>query len=314
MANHNQLKRISSTYNPNTIVYADENGHISNWLDNDPVIQSLKQQTEFIGSVSTAPSPDTQEILNQFVIDTAGRQPRNGDEVSILDVGELWLFNGTSWAFFTNTTIAEASTTTKGVMQVGTGLSASNGVVSVDSTIYWPARTTVSSSSLTPSLALQSNTDYTFTDALSSLTLTSIPSSPYYITLTFITANGFTLSVPNGTKFYFIDTPTFSTGVEYKIIIRDGVCQILYVGQVGYAVTKKTFLNGSGLTPDSNNIITWTVTHNLGTKDIIVRMYKTTTGESVDIETTTSTLSQVEVKFSSEDSPSSGTYTLVIIG
>ena len=38
---HNQYKKISTTPQANTIPYADENGNLSNWLDNDPVIQAL---------------------------------------------------------------------------------------------------------------------------------------------------------------------------------------------------------------------------------------------------------------------------------
>ena len=116
MANHNQLKRVSTTPQANTIPYADETGFITQWLDNDPLISSLKQENEFIGTVQTAPAPDTQSILTQFVVDTTGRQPRNGDEVAIEDVGELWMFNGTEWIFFTTTTLADASTTNKGLI------------------------------------------------------------------------------------------------------------------------------------------------------------------------------------------------------
>ena len=54
---HNQLKKVSTTPQAYTIPYADETGYITNWLNNDPLISSLKQQNEFIGSVPTAPEP-----------------------------------------------------------------------------------------------------------------------------------------------------------------------------------------------------------------------------------------------------------------
>ena len=222
MANHNQYKRISTTPQANTIPYADENGYLSNWLDNDPVIASLKQQNQFIGSVASAPSPDTQSILTQFVVDETGRQPRNGDEVAIEDVGELWLFNGTQWVFFTTTTLADASTTNKGLMQVGTGLLVSSGLVSVDSSIYTPSRIAINNTSTTPSLAIQANSDYTFTNPLTSLTLTSVADSPYFSTLIFTTGNTFTWNAPNTLEYYFVDqndiASFFTPNTKYELV------------------------------------------------------------------------------------------------
>lgn len=314
MANHNEFRKISTTHQSNTIVYSDENGYISDWLDNDPVIQALKGSNEFIGTVQTAPAPDTQSILTQFVVDTVGRQPRSGDEVAIEDVSELWLFNGTSWVFFTTTMLNDATTTSKGVMQVGTGLNVNSGIVSVDSSIYTPSRTIITNTSATPSLALQANTDYNFTTTLTSLTLTSIPNSQYFTTLTFTTGTGFTFTASGLTEYFFLDNPpTFIEGKKYELVITNGKCHVNYIGAREYPINKKTYLNGS-LTPDSNNIVTWTVTHNLGTKDIFIRMYETATGETVEIDSKTSTLSQVEVKFYSESALSTGKYTLVVIG
>ena len=59
MANHNQLKRISTTPQANTIPYADENGYLSAWLDNDPVITALKGENEFIGTAMREYDVDT---------------------------------------------------------------------------------------------------------------------------------------------------------------------------------------------------------------------------------------------------------------
>ena len=309
---HNQYKKISTTPQANTIPYADENGNLSNWLDNDPVIQALKQQTEFIGTVATAPAPDTQSILTQFVVDTAGRQPRNGDEVAIEDVGELWLFNGTQWAFFTNTTLADASTTTKGLMQVGTGLNVSSGLVSVDSTIYTASRTKTTNTSTTPSLGLQANTDYIFSNALTSLTLTTIPNSQYFTSLNFTTGNSFTFSATNLTDWYFVDNPpTFLPNKKYEIIIVNGKAHIYYVGARIYPINKITQSNPS-LSP-SSNYATWTITNTLGTKDVFVRVYETVTGETVDVDST-ATASTITVTLYAETTVAAGTYTAVILG
>lgn len=251
MAIHNQLKKISITPQANTIPYSDENGYISNWLTNDPVISSLKGQNEFIGTVTTAPSPDTQSILTQFVVDTVGRQPRNGDEVAIEDVGELWIFSGTSWVFFTNTTLSDATTTSKGVVQIGSGLSVSSGVVSLDSTAVTTSRTVVNSTSTTPSIALAANTDYVFSNNLSSLTITSVPTSQYDINLYFSTGASFTFSCSSVTSWYLSDNPpTFDTNSTYKITFSQGKGQVLKVGEVSANVspTLTYFDNNTGTT------------------------------------------------------------------
>ena len=314
MANHNQLKRISTTPNPNSIPYADESGFITAWLDNDPLIGSLKQQTEFIGSVPTAPAPDTQSILTQFVVDTTGRQPRNGDEVSILDVGELWLFNGTVWAFFTDTNIADASTTEKGLMQVGTGLLVNNGLVSVDSSIYTASRTTITNPS-NVNLAIQENTDYVFTSPLTSLSLGNVANSPYFSTLTFTTDSTFSWTASAITEYFFLDNPpTFLPNRKYELVITNGKCHVNYVGARAYPINKITAINPA-LTA-TNNVATWTISNSLPepTKDVFIRVYDTVSGETVEVDST-ATLSTITIKLYTDLATiSAGTYTAVILG
>ena len=317
MANHNQYKRISTTPQANTIPYADENGYLSNWLDNDPVIASLKQQNQFIGSVASAPSPDTQSILTQFVVDETGRQPRNGDEVAIEDVGELWLFNGTQWVFFTTTTLADASTTNKGLMQVGTGLLVSSGLVSVDSSIYTPSRIAINNTSTTPSLAIQANSDYTFTNPLTSLTLTSVADSPYFSTLIFTTGNTFTWNAPNTLEYYFVDqndiASFFTPNTKYELVITNGRCHINYIGARKYPINKVVVTNPALTATD--NYITWTISNSeLQIPSVFIRVYETATGETVEVESTT-TISTITLKlYTDSASVSAGTYTAVILG
>lgn len=309
---HNELRKISSTPQSNTIVYSDENGYISDWLNNDPVIESLKQQTEFIGSVPTAPEPDTQSILSQFVIDTTGRQPRNGDEVAIEDVAELWLFNGTVWNFFTTTALKDATTTSKGVMQVGTGLLVNNGLVSVDSTIYTPSRQTISSSETTPSIAPLANTDYIFSNALTSLTLTSIPNSQYYTRLVFTTGIAFTFTASTLTEYFYYDNPpTFYPNKTYEIIIIGGRAHINYIGARIYPVNKITAVNPA-ITPISG-IATWTITNTLGIKDVILRAYNLATNDTVFVNSNI-TNSTITITFNAESNVAANTYKVVIIG
>ena len=311
MANHNQLKRVSTTPQANTIPYADETGFITQWLDNDPLISSLKQENEFIGTVQTAPAPDTQSILTQFVVDTTGRQPRNGDEVAIEDVGELWMFNGTEWIFFTTTTLADASTTNKGLMQVGSGLLVSSGLVSVDSSIYWASRTSVTNSSTTPSIAPAANTDYVFTNTLTSLSLTSIPNSPYYTTLTFTPAANFTLSA-TGLVYFYHTTPTFISGKTYRLTIVDGKCYVDYTGDRVYPINKFTAINGALTATD--NVVTWTISNNLAKSDVFIRVYETATGNTVEVDSI-ATISTITLKlYTDSASVSAGTYTAVILG
>lgn len=312
MANHNQYKKISTTPQANTIPYANEDGFITAWLDNDPLITSLKQQNEFIGSIATAPEPDRQSILTQFVVDTTGRQPRNGDEVAIEDVGELWEYNGTEWVFFTTTTLADASTTNKGLMQVGSGLLVTSGLVSVDDTRLTMARAKVTNTSTTPSLALQENTDYMFSNALTSLTLGAIPDSQYFISLNFTTGSTFIFSAPNLTDWYFVDNPpTFLPNKKYEIIIVNGKAHIYYVGQRIYPINKIVVTNPQ-ISPVGTNA-TWTISNTLATKELFIRVYETATGDTVDVNSNT-TISNITVTFYAESVVSAGTYTAVILG
>lgn len=317
MANHNQLKRVSTTPQANTIPYADENGYLSAWLDNDPVITALKGENEFIGTVQTAPEPDRQAILTQFVVDETGRQPRNGDEVSIEDVSELWIFNGTSWVFFTTTVLNDATTTSKGVMQVGTGLLVNSGIVSVDSSIYTPSRISINNTSTTPSISIQANTDYTFTNDLTHLTLNNIENSSYFSTLIFTTGNTFTWSAPNTLEYYFIDKSDiqnfFTPNTKYELVITNGRCHVNYIGSRKYPINKVTATNPA-LTA-TNNIVTWTISNSdLSTSDVFIRVYETATGNTVEVDST-ATASTITLKlYTDSASVSAGTYTAVILG
>lgn len=313
MPNHNQLKRFSSIPQPNTAVYSDENGYISDWLNNDPVVQALKQQTEFIGTIATIPAgEDIQDVLSQFVYDTAGRLPRNGDEVAIEDVGELWLYNGTTWNFFTNTTLKDATTTSKGVMQVGSGLLVNNGLVSVDSSIYTASRQVIDSASTTPSIAPIANTDYTFSNALTSLTLTSIPNSQYYTRLVFTTSTTFTFTAAGLTQYFYYDNPpTFYPNTTYEIIIIGGRAHINYIGARKYPINKITALNPA-ITP-VNGIATWTITNTLATRDIIIRVYNASTNDTVAMNSNI-TASTITLTFNADINVSADTYKMVAIG
>lgn len=317
MANHNQTKRVSITPQANTIPYSDEDGFLTSWLENDPLINSLKQQNDFIGTVPTIPSgEDVQDVLSQYVLSKEGRAPRNGDEVAIEDAGELWQYNGTEWVFFTNTTLADASTSNKGLMQVGSGLLVNSGLVSVDPSIYTAARTLINNSSTTPSLAIQANTDYRFSNPLTSLTLTSVADSPYFTTLTFTTGSTFTWSAPSSLEYYFIDQSDiqsfFTPNTKYELVITNGKCHINYIGERKYPINKITATNPALTATD--NYVTWTVINTLATPNVFIRVYETETGDTVEVDSNT-TLSTITLKLYTDSSTvTAGEYSAVILG
>ena len=309
----NQFKKFSSIPQANTAVYSDNGGYITNWLTNDPLIQSLQQQTEFIGTVPTAPAPDTQSILTQFVVDTTGRQPRNGDEVAIEDVGELWLFNGTQWVFFTNTTLQDATTTSKGVVQIGSGINVSSGVISLDTSVVSPNRVvSTDTTSTIANINVTSSTDYVFTQPLTSLTLGTIANSTYYSDIYFTTSSTFTFSAPNLTQYYFnANPPTFRTNTSYKIHIAEGKAEIHYIGERIYPINKIAVLNPA-LTP-SGDIATWTISNTLGTRDVIIRVYNNSTSDTVAVNSNV-TASTITLTFNANVNVPAETYKAVIIG
>lgn len=79
-------------------------------------------------------------------------------------------------------------------------------------------------SSTTPVLSLEDNTYYTFTNALTSLTISSIPvNNKNGIDIFFSTANGFTgVTFPQGTL-YTGTIPTWEAGKTYLISIQKNI-------------------------------------------------------------------------------------------
>lgn len=84
---------------------------------------------------------------------------------------------------------------------------------------------TASTSKLTPaggtaSLTLADNTEYRFTSAVTSLTLT-FPSGNFDCWLKFTTSSSITVNFPSGTK-YVGGAPTFEASKTYEMSIKDG--------------------------------------------------------------------------------------------
>ena len=80
-------------------------------------------------------------------------------------------------------------------------------------------------SKITPSggtvnLTIVDNTEYRFTSAVTSLTLT-FPSGNFDCWLKFTTGSSITVNFPSGTK-YVGGAPTFESGKTYEMSIKDG--------------------------------------------------------------------------------------------
>lgn len=92
----------------------------------------LAHQNEWIGSIASVTEGDEQTALSAFVQSTVGRAARQGDLVTIADRQDIWYFNGTDWiVYMQSTDLTDATTSSKGLMQVGGGLNVADGVVSV---------------------------------------------------------------------------------------------------------------------------------------------------------------------------------------
>jgi hypothetical protein len=78
------------------------------------------------------------------------------------------------------------------------------------------------------------------------------------------------------------------------------------------ATTKYTASNGS-LTP-SSGIVTWTVTHNLGTTDVVVSLKDLATNAMVEADIVTTSTSVVTISWNSASTVTSNSYRVVVIG
>jgi len=89
---------------------------------------------------------------------------------------------------------------------------------------FQPEQKTINSDSTTPSLALVDNTYYTFTNTLTSLTISSIPAiNTSSIDILFTTDTGFSgVTFPTNT-FYTGTIPTWEAGKTYLISIQKGI-------------------------------------------------------------------------------------------
>ena len=79
------------------------------------------------------------------------------------------------------------------------------------------------------------------------------------------------------------------------------------------ATTRKYSEDNSALT-QSSGLCTWTVTHNLGTKDVVVGIEEISTGEVVYADIVKTSTSVVTIKIVSSSNISAGTYRVTVIG
>lgn len=107
-----------------------------------------------------------------------------------------------------------------------------------------------------------------------------------------------------------------------------GTLQELTAGTNGYVLTsdngvpmwkeplsqlKKLTFTNPALTP-SNGVCTWTIAHNLNTKDLYTRIYEVATGEKVVMDEIVTGTTGISIQFNSLSNVSAGTYCVVIIG
>lgn len=79
------------------------------------------------------------------------------------------------------------------------------------------------------------------------------------------------------------------------------------------ATTRKYSADNPALTP-SSGLCTWTVTHNLGTKDVVVGIEEISTGEVVIADIVKTSTNVVTIKIVSSSNITAGTYRVTVIG
>ena len=77
-------------------------------------------------------------------------------------------------------------------------------------------------------------------------------------------------------------------------------------------IKKRTFSNPA-LTP-SSGVCTWTISHDLATKDYAVRIYEVSTGQDVIMDRTATGDTSLTIQFNSTSNVAAGTYKAVLVG
>ena len=80
------------------------------------------------------------------------------------------------------------------------------------------------------------------------------------------------------------------------------------------AITATKYSESNGALTQSGGLCTWTVTHNLGTKNVQVTVYETSSGDEVIVDSSRTSISVVTIKINSSSNISAGTYTVVVQG
>lgn len=111
--------------------------------------------------------------------------------------------------------ISTASTNTNGAL-TSTDWNTFNGKANVQAVV-------ADLSSTSATLALASNTLYTFATALTSLTISSIPNDTYETEIQFTTDTGFTFTDNALTNKWVGGAPTFEDSKSYVIVVKNGL-------------------------------------------------------------------------------------------
>lgn len=139
-------------------------------------------------------------------------------------------------------------------------------------------------------------------------------------TSTFITESGTntltnkTIDADNNT-ISDLTTSNFKSGTVVTSVGATGFDSALPTEKaVRSAINAIRYSTSNGALTQSGGLCTWTVTHNLGTKNVQVTVYETSSGDEVIVDSTRTSTSVVTVKINSSSNISAGTYTVVVQG
>lgn len=256
------------------------------------------------------------QILNavEHILTSAPSSPKEGQRYYNSTDKKVYVYNGTAWK--TGTEDVEASISS--LQETVNGISipaytvvkqetAESGYAStyyltkdgtqIGTKINIPKDMVVQSGEVkTVTTANSPVTGYAVGDKYIDLVLANATNSHIYILVsdlvdTYTAGNGITITG----KSIAVDTSVVATQTD-----------------VAAKTSKQTFQN-TALTP-SGGVATWTVTHTLGTKDVITALYEVSTGSRVIADVTISSTTQIVVKINASSAIAANTYKIVVIG
>jgi len=106
--------------------------------------------------------------------------------------------------------------------------------------------------------------------------------------------------------------PTATAGTNTTQIATTAFVQTAIANATSGSLKKQNFQNPS-LTP-TNGVCTWSISHTLGTKDVICQIYEVSTGAEVIMDKVATSTTAYTIKFNASASVSANTYKAILIG